>query len=200
MPLAGPEVVAGAAAPIVPIVKPAATAPAQPAKPADAAKPAEAAQPAEPAPPPPAAAAGKPNFYVPAVAAGPSTDLETRLLTGINAERAKEGLSALSADTALVKVARTRSQQMVDHEYFGHRDPFGYSMYVELLAHFGIGYAWAGENLAMNNYGLHEPPEKALDALMASPSHRANIMADDFFRIGVGVGVVKHADAGSSTR
>ena len=60
-------------------------------------------------------------------------------------------------------------------------------MYVELLAHFGYtSYAWAGENLALNNYGVGESPERAVAALMKSPTHKANILAGDFFRIGVG--------------
>jgi uncharacterized protein YkwD len=59
-------------------------------------------------------------------------------------------------------------------------------MYTELLAHFGYGYAWAGENLALNNYSLDQAAERAMTALMNSPTHRANILADDYFRIGIG--------------
>ena len=59
-------------------------------------------------------------------------------------------------------------------------------MYVELLAKFGYSYAWAGENLAINNFALAESPERAVASLMKSPTHRANILAGDFFRIGIG--------------
>lgn len=174
---------------------------AQAPEPAPIAPPAPVAPPAPPvqeaAPPPPAPAPtgveAKPNFYLPAVSAGGMTDLESRLLSGINAERAAAGLAPYTHVGGLATVARTRSQQMADQGYFGHRDPYGYSMYVELLSHFGFGsYAWAGENLAMNNYGDHESAERAVISLMNSPTHKANILASEFSR--VGIGVVHHPD------
>lgn len=121
------------------------------------------------------------------------TNLEQRLFNGINAERQAAGLAPYTYDSGLSIVARTRSQQMVDQGYFGHTDPYGYSMYVELLAYFGYtSYAWAGENLAMNNYSNSESPERALVSLMNSPSHRANILDTKFSR--VGIGEVTHPD------
>ena len=132
------------------------------------------------------ASTAKPNFHLPNVSSGPATDLEQRLLSGINAERATAGLPAYALNAGLTKIARTRSQQLFDQDYFGHVDPFGYSMYVELLAHFGFRYAWAGENLALNNFALSESPERALVTLMKSPTHRANILANDFFKVGIG--------------
>ncbi len=167
----------------------AAPAPAMPAQVAPSApSAAPAAAPEQPAPvvaaPP---APSRPNFYVPEPAGGAATDLENRLLAGLNAERAAAGLAPYAFDQNLSRIARIRVQQLVDQDYFGHTDPFGYSMYVELLAHFGYtSYAWAGENLAMNNYGVAESPERAVAALMRSPTHRANILAGDFFRIGIG--------------
>lgn len=157
---------------------------------------APAAEPVAPAPAPAAppesrsivtepAAPSKPNFYLPENAGGDSA-AEGRLLAGINAERAAQGLPALVLDAGLTNIARIRSQQLIDQGYFGHVDPYGYSMYAELLAYFGYGYAWAGENLAMNNWDYGQSAERALEALMASPPHRANILDGDFTRIGVG--------------
>jgi uncharacterized protein YkwD len=164
-PVAAPPVAVAPAAPVAPAVVPVAE------------KPAVA----------PAAASATPNFYVPEPPAGAITDLEQRLLNGINAERANAGLAPYALDAGLSRIARVRVQQLVDQDYFGHTDPFGYSMYTELLARFGYtSYAWAGENLALNNYGVAESPERAVAALMKSPTHRANLLAGDFFRIGVG--------------
>jgi uncharacterized protein YkwD len=59
-------------------------------------------------------------------------------------------------------------------------------MYVELLKHFGYSYAWAGENLAMNNTPIERSPQRAIEGLMNSATHRANLLADDFFRVGIG--------------
>ncbi len=151
---------------------------------APSSKPVVVPAPAPPPPPPPAAA--KPNFHLPEVSAGPITGLEQRLLDGINSQRASAGLGPYVLDAGLSKIARIRSQQMADQGYFGHVDPYGYSMYVELIQKFGFGYAWAGENLAMNNYGVSESPERAIISLMKSPTHAANILAGDFSRVGVG--------------
>ena len=190
------QVVAPVAAPLVPLVAPAA-APIAPAAPVVAVVPVAPAAPAAvnpvaqpeaaPIPAAPPAPVAKDNFYVPAVPGGGASNLEQRLFAGINAERASAGLPALSYDAGLTKVARTRAQQMADQGYFGHVDPSGYSMYTALLKYFGYAsYAWAGENLAMNNAAAAEASERSLVSLMNSPTHRANILAGDFFRVGVG--------------
>lgn len=132
-------------------------------------------------------ASGTSGLSLPAVDPGPPTALEIRLLEGINAARREAGVPPLLYDEGLQQIARIRSRQMADEGYFGHRDATGRTMYVELLAHFGYTYAWAGENLAMNNYDASESAERALASLMASPSHRANLLTTDFSRIGVGV-------------
>ena len=172
-----------------PAVEP--VAPAVPVAQAPAARPAPVQQPQAPAPaaqaPAPAPAPEKPNFYVPPVSGGGATTLEVNLLNLINQERANAGLAPYVLDAGLTKVARTRSQQLIDQNYFAHRDPYGYSMYVELLRHFGFGsYAWAGENLAMNNWPAETAANEAIRGLMNSPTHRANILAGDFYRIGIG--------------
>lgn len=188
LPLPAPEAPAiEPTAPIVPAVPAQPVAPAAPAAPVAESPlaPSAPVAPAEPVAPP--APQAKPNFYVPSVSAGPATDMELRLFNRLNEERAAAGLAPFVLDAGLSQIARTRSQQLIDQNYFGHTDPYGYSMYVELLAHFGYtSYAWAGENLAMNNYKLSESPERATIALMNSPTHRANILATDFFRIGIG--------------
>ncbi len=175
-------------APVAAPSSPGAPAPAPAANPPATANPPSAIKPIEqPAPAPPAPAPVETsNFYLPGVAGGGASNLEQRLLDGINAQRAANGLGAYTYDSSLSKVARTRSQQMADQGYFGHVDPHGYSMYTELLQRFGIGYAWAGENLALNNYGAGESPERAIVSLMKSPTHAANILASDFYRVGIG--------------
>ena len=183
------EAVPAAPVPVVPVA-PAASEPVVPVTTAAPIAPAPAPAPTTALPvqvqPVVVASMAKPNFHLPNVSSGPATDLEQRLLSGINAERATAGLPAYALNAGLTKIARTRSQQLFDQDYFGHVDPFGYSMYVELLAHFGFRYAWAGENLALNNFALSESPERALVTLMKSPTHRANILANDFFKVGIG--------------
>ena len=138
---------------------------------------------AEAVPDTPPPATSVPNLYLPAPHEGLPTDLEARLLAGANAAREGAGLPPLRHDPDLTGIARIRSQQMADQGYFGHYDPDGYHVYVELLARFGHAYAWAGENLALNNYDPVESPERALAALMASAAHRENILFPGFERV-----------------
>jgi uncharacterized protein YkwD len=126
------------------------------------------------------------ELYVPAVRQGGPNTLEARLFDGMNAERAAAGMPPLQWDATLAQIGRIRVQQMVDLGYFGHRDSAGVTQYPELLKHFGIWYSWAGENLALNNYSANESAERALASLMASSSHRANILDGTFTHAGVG--------------
>lgn len=164
-----------------PAASPALSPPAPTTSPSTPSAPSAASQPAPPVTP------AKPNFYLPEAPRGPASELEYRLFAAANAEREKAGLPPLLLDEGLSHIARIRVRQLVDQNYFAHVDPFGYRMYVELLAHFGYdSYAWAGENLAMNNYSVAESPERAMVAFMNSPSHRANILSRDFGRVGIG--------------
>jgi uncharacterized protein YkwD len=182
-----PPVVVEAPVPVAAAPAAPAPAPVVPVAQAPAPQPVAPAAPAQAAPAPPPAPPARPNFYVPEVSGGPATTMELHLLELINAERAAAGMAPYTLDSGLTRIARTRSQQLIDQNYFAHRDPFGYSMYVELLKHFGYNYyAWAGENLAMNNWPVDTAANEAIKGLMASPTHRANILAGDFSRIGVG--------------
>jgi uncharacterized protein YkwD len=123
-------------------------------------------------------------------AAGPASTtgaMEAALIAGMNAERGARGLAPFTVDPVLTTIARTRSQQMASEGYFGHVDPRGRRPYVDLLAEHGITYQLAGENLALNNYAAAEAAGRALISLMASASHRENILEARFIRVGVGV-------------
>ena len=98
-----------------------------------------------------------------------------------NAERAKQGLAPLTLDPALSKVARAKSQDMKDKNYFDHNSPT-YGSPFDMMKSFGISYTSAGENIAMGQ----KTPEEVVQAWMDSPGHRANIMNSSFTHIGVG--------------
>jgi uncharacterized protein YkwD len=59
-------------------------------------------------------------------------------------------------------------------------------MYVELLR--ARGYTWqlAGENLAKNNGSADSSALRAGQALMASPSHRENMLEPAYTHVGIG--------------
>lgn len=121
-------------------------------------------------------AASQPTQYSYAVSA-----FEKKVVELTNAERAKQGLAPLTLDTQLSKVARIKSQDMKDHNYFDHNSPT-YGSPFDMMKKFGISYSSAGENIAMGQ----TTPEQVVQAWMDSPGHRANIMNSSFTRIGVG--------------
>jgi uncharacterized protein YkwD len=77
---------------------------------------------------------------------------------------------------------------MANLDYFSHTSPSGQTAF-SLLSYYGIPYGWAGENLARNNYPDSETVAVAIRDLMASPSHRDNILNVHYTQMGVAVAV-----------
>ena len=102
-----------------------------------------------------------------------------RVISLVNQERAKVGLSALKADSSLNKVALVRAKETV--KSFSHTRPNGTSCFTA-LDEYGVKYSGAGENIA---YG-QSSPEQVVNAWMNSEGHRANILNANFTKIGVG--------------
>lgn len=106
---------------------------------------------------------------------------EQQVLTLTNAERAKQGLSALQADAKLMAAAREKSVDMQKNNYFSHTSPTFGSPFDRMKA-LGISYKAAGENIAKGQ----RTPEQVVQAWMDSPGHRANILNANFTHLGVG--------------
>ena len=113
---------------------------------------------------------------------------ESDILAGINAQRTAAGMAPLQLDSSLVMVARERSNDMVKRGYFAHVSPTGDTAF-SLMDRYGIPYAWAGENLARNNYPDDESVAVALRDWMASQGHRDNILGPHYQTVGVGAAV-----------
>ncbi|MBI4097044.1 MAG: CvpA family protein [Candidatus Levybacteria bacterium] len=109
------------------------------------------------------------------------TESEQQMWRVINSERQKRGLSVLTFDTALRDAARDYSRDMFERGYFSHYTPEGESPFMR-MENAGIEYLSAGENLA-----LAPSVELAMQGLMDSPGHRANILSENFGKIGIGV-------------
>ena len=96
---------------------------------------------------------------------------EEEVLRLVNAERAKAGLSPLSMNWELSRVARYKSEDMRQRGYFDHTSPT-YGSPFDMMRSFGITYRAAGENIAMG----YSTPAAVVNAWMNSPGHRANIL------------------------
>lgn len=106
---------------------------------------------------------------------------EKEVIRLVNAERAKAGLKALTEDWELSRVARFKSQDMRDNNYFSHTSPV-YGSPFDMIKNFGITYRSAGENIARGQ----KTPQAVVNAWMNSSGHRKNILNASYTKIGVG--------------
>lgn len=136
-----------------------------------------------PAPTPAPAPAPAPTAPAPAPAPAPTalTALEQQMVDLVNKERTSRGLKALQMDARLVKVARLKSTDMIQNNYFGHISPV-YGSPFDMMKAQGITYRKAGENLAGAG-----TVEQAHTGLMNSTGHRANILDPVYTHIGIGI-------------
>jgi uncharacterized YkwD family protein len=98
-----------------------------------------------------------------------------------NAQRSKNGLPALKADSQLNGVAQKKSVDMQQNNYFSHTSPT-YGSPFDMMRDFGVTYKSAGENIAKGQ----RTPQEVVTAWMNSEGHRKNILSKNFTHIGVG--------------
>jgi len=116
----------------------------------------------------------------------PTSAMAADLVARMNNVRVAGGLGPLQHDAPLDAVAAARAADLLDRGYFAHFGPAGQSAFTELAAR-GISYGLAGENLARNNYPDSQTMDVAFEGLMASPTHRANILEPRFASVGATV-------------
>lgn len=109
------------------------------------------------------------------------TTQEQEMLRLVNQARSQANVPPLQADMELTKMARIKSQDMIDNSYFSHNSP-KYGSPFDMMKAFGIRYVHAGENIAGN-----QAVQAAHNALMNSPGHRKNILSTDYTHIGIGI-------------
>lgn len=130
---------------------------------------------------------GNPNLIYPGQTVQiPSTaqatlSMESQVVQLVNEERAKEGLKPLKENWELARVARFKSQDMIDRRYFSHQSPT-YGTPFQMIKDFGLTYNAAGENIAAGQTSA----QAVVTAWMNSDGHRKNILSSQFTEIGVG--------------
>lgn len=110
-------------------------------------------------------------------------DFASQVVALVNAERAKQGLSALTVDTKVQQAALVRAKESA--QSFSHTRPNG-SSFSTALTEADVSYRTAGENIA---YG-QSTPQQVMNAWMNSSGHRANILNANYTTIGVGYTVI----------
>ena len=107
-----------------------------------------------------------------------STDYASQLQCDTNHYRANNGLEPLYNDERLVEVSKQKSDDMCKRNYFAH--DYQGRKWTYFIKNSDVPYKKAGENLAKG----YDTPSDALEALIASPTHRANLLGD-YTHIGV---------------
>lgn len=104
-----------------------------------------------------------------------------KIVDWTNKYRLDNNLPLLTRNKLLEEGATRKVNDMFSKQYFEHISPIGTTP-SDLVLSVGYTYRYTGENLAMGNF----TDEKALvDAWMASPGHRANILNKNYIEIGV---------------
>lgn len=101
-----------------------------------------------------------------------------------NRHRAEAGLPALAANAKLANAAQAKLNDMFTKQYFDHIGPDGRGP-ADWVEDAGYAYIAVGENLALGNF---EGDAALVNAWMASPGHRANVLNENFIEIGIAVG------------
>ena len=106
---------------------------------------------------------------------------ESEVIRLVNEVRRENGLKALTANWELSRVARYKSQDMLNKGYFSHTSPT-YGTPFQMIKAFGLSYRTAGENIARG----YSTPQAVVNGWMNSSGHRANILNASYTQIGVG--------------
>ncbi len=100
---------------------------------------------------------------------------ESALVALTNAARVEAGLRPLPVDATLIGVARWRSRDMAERDYFSHAIP-GYGRVFDRLDRDRYCYTLAGENIGWADGGDVGVEARVHRMFVASPSHRANLL------------------------
>lgn len=116
-----------------------------------------------------------------------SSASEQELLALTNQARASAGRPALKWDAELASIARYRSQDMIERDYFDHTIKGSGQKVWDVMDARGYCYELAGENIGWNQYWPDEQATAEIQkSFMGSPGHRSNILGSDWDVVGIG--------------
>ena len=105
-----------------------------------------------------------------------------KMLQMVNGFRASHGLSSLAWNPTLSETARAHSEDMCDHGFFGHRSPHFGELADRVEKELGKDVDFVLENIAMS-----VSIAWAHEGLVASPTHRRNLLDPRATHVGIGV-------------
>lgn len=111
---------------------------------------------------------------------------EARLLDRVNVVRRAHHLKPFAASAELAGVARAHAEDMARRGYFSHTAPDGTDALDRVRAAGVDGFRLLAENLGVSNVS-DDRIAAVIDAWLASPSHRENLLNPAFNTTGIGV-------------
>lgn len=108
--------------------------------------------------------------------------IENKVISLVNSERSKVGLQPLKTNWQVSRIARYKSQDMINKNYFSHTSPT-YGSPFNMMESFGVKFSAAGENIAKGQRSA----EEVMNSWMNSSGHRSNILNPTYTEIGVGL-------------
>lgn len=128
------------------------------------------------------------------------SQVESEIVRLCNIEREKLGLKPLISNPRLDEIARYKSEEMGQYNYFEHKSPIsGYQSWDLAKKVFAYEYRSFGENIWMKRATATNPKQylptfkanitasEIVDDWMNSDGHRENILSTKYGKIGVGV-------------
>jgi cell division septation protein DedD len=113
---------------------------------------------------------------------GFATDIQVASLYQVtNEKRIAAGVAPLKVDSRLEQAALAKAQDMFTKDYWAHYAPDGSTSPWQFILSFGYSYEVAGENLAKD----FDTSAAVVEAWLASPSHRANLLNCNYQDIGI---------------
>ncbi len=104
------------------------------------------------------------------------------LLSLTNQIRAAAGVAPLGLNSKLSNAAAGKAEDMFTNNYWAHISPSGVTPW-DFIRGSGYNYSYAGENLARG----YATATDAMNAWMASPEHKANILSPNYTDVGFAV-------------
>lgn len=105
------------------------------------------------------------------------------IISETNKNRIQNALAPLTENSLLTTSANQKAEDMLTRQYFEHTAPDGKTA-GDLITATGYIYLREGENLARGDF---KTDTELVDAWMASPGHRENILRSGFTEIGIGI-------------
>lgn len=99
-----------------------------------------------------------------------------------NEKRAQNGIGPVVYNASLSQAAQAKAADMLSKDYWAHVAPDGTEPW-KFFRDVGYRYKYAGENLARD----FSNPSSTVEAWMASPSHRDNLLSSKYKDIGIAV-------------